>query len=199
MGSLHHISIQKKELVQDLNGLFNAGLHLEVSDFQALLAQFQVKSNLMDEIKTVQGSDPELAKLRITVQDGEVTEFNMVDGVLRCCDRLCVPDINGLRQKIMHEAHYAPYIKFEHQKPTGLLQELPLPEWKWERIIMDFVIGLPRTSKGHNSIWVIVDRLTKSAHFIAVKTTYSATQLAQLYVDIIVKYHGVPVSIISNR
>ncbi|KAJ8761612.1 hypothetical protein K2173_004388 [Erythroxylum novogranatense] len=109
MGSLRHISIQKKELVQDLNGLFNAGLHLEVSNSQALLAQFQVKSNLMDEIKTVQGSDPELAKLRIVVQDGKVTKFNMVDGVLRCGDRLCVPDINGLRQKIMHEAHYAPY------------------------------------------------------------------------------------------
>ncbi|KAJ8760530.1 hypothetical protein K2173_015197 [Erythroxylum novogranatense] len=109
MGSLHHISIQKKELVQDLNELFNVGLHLEVSDSQALLAQFQVKSNLMDEIKTVQGSDPELAKLKIAVQDGKVTEFNMVDGVLRCGDRLCVPDINGLRKKIMHEAHYAPY------------------------------------------------------------------------------------------
>ncbi|KAJ8747030.1 hypothetical protein K2173_013444 [Erythroxylum novogranatense] len=127
----------------------------------------------------------------------------MVDGVLRCGDRLCVPDINGLRQKIMHEAHYAPYsvhpgttkmyhdvkgiywwpgmkkdvaqfvstcltcqqVKFEHQKPTGLLQELPLPEWKWERITMDFVIGLPRTLKGHDSIWVIVDRLTKGTQF----------------------------------
>ncbi|KAJ8766766.1 hypothetical protein K2173_007833 [Erythroxylum novogranatense] len=64
---------------------------------------------------------------------------------------------------------------------------------------MDFVIGLPRTPKGHDSIWVIVDRLTKSAHFIAVKITYSAAQLAQLYVDIIVKYHGVPVSIIFDR
>ncbi|KAJ8771147.1 hypothetical protein K2173_023472 [Erythroxylum novogranatense] len=64
---------------------------------------------------------------------------------------------------------------------------------------MDFVIGLPRTLKGHDSIWVIVDRLTKSSHFIAVKTTYSAAQLAQLYVDIIVKYHGVPVSIVSDR
>ncbi|KAJ8754603.1 hypothetical protein K2173_010694 [Erythroxylum novogranatense] len=139
MGSLHHISIQKKELVQDLNGLFNA-----------------------------------------------------VDGVLKCGDRIYVPDINGLRQRILHEAHYAPYsvhpgttkmyhdvkgiywwpgmkkdvaqfvstcltcqpVKFEHQKPIGLLQELSLPD---------------------------------------------AAQLAQLYVDIIVKYHGVPVSIVSDR
>ncbi|KAJ8749273.1 hypothetical protein K2173_018753 [Erythroxylum novogranatense] len=128
-----------------------------------------------------------------------MTEFNIVNGVLKCGDRICVPDINGPRQRILHEVHYAPYsVKFERQKPTGLLQELPLPEWKWERITMDFVIGLPRMPKGHDSIWVIVDRLTKSAHFIAIKTTYNAAQLAQLYVDIIVKYHGVPVSILEG-
>src|SRR5262249_34145160 len=237
MGSLHHISIQKKELVKDLNGLFNMGLHLEVSDSQVLLAQFQVKPSLIDEIKTAQNSDPEIAKLKITVQEGRVTDFSIMDGGLKCGNRLCVPDIDGLRQRIMHEAHFAPYsvhpgttkmyhdvksmywwpgmkkdvdqfvstcltcqqVKFEHQKPTGLLQELPLPEWKWERITMDFVVGLPKTPKGHDSIWVVVDRLTKSAHFIAVKTIYSAAQLAQLYVDRIVRYHGVPVSIISDR
>ena len=64
-------------------------------------------------------------------------------------------------------------VKFEQQRPTGLLQELPLPEWKLERITMDFVVGLPKTQKGHDSIWVIVDRLMKSAHFLAVKTTYT--------------------------
>ena len=90
-------------------------------------------------------------------------------------------------------------VKFEHQRPTGLLQELPLPEWKWERISMDFVVGLPKTQKGHDSIWVIVDRLTKSAHFLAVKTTYTVAQYAQMYLDSIVALHGVPVSIVSDR
>ena len=90
-------------------------------------------------------------------------------------------------------------VKFEHQRPTGLLQELSLPEWKWERITMDFVIGLPKTQKGHDSIWVIVDRLTKSAHFLAVKTTYTVAQYAQMYLDSIVALHGVPVSIVSDR
>jgi hypothetical protein len=62
--------------------------------------------------------------------------------------------------------------KAEHQRPAGLLHPLKIPEWKWEEIGMDFITGLPRTSKGYDSIWVIVERLTQVAHFIPVKTTY---------------------------
>ncbi|KAJ9545109.1 LOW QUALITY PROTEIN: hypothetical protein OSB04_024816 [Centaurea solstitialis] len=90
-------------------------------------------------------------------------------------------------------------IKAEHQKPSGLLQQLKIPEWKWERISMDFVTKLPRTKKGHDSIWVIVDRLTKSAHFLPIREIYSINRLAKLYVDEIVMRHGVPISIISDR
>ncbi|XP_075074821.1 uncharacterized protein LOC142162371 [Nicotiana tabacum] len=63
-------------------------------------------------------------------------------------------------------------VKTEHQRPAGLLQQIEIPEWKWERITMDFFTGLPRTLRGYDSVWVIVDRLTKSAHFLLVKTTY---------------------------
>ena len=90
-------------------------------------------------------------------------------------------------------------VKAEHQRPSGLLKPLMIPEWKWERIAMDFVVGLPRTPKGYNAIWVIVDRLTKSAHFLPVRTTYSMDRYAQLYVKEIVRLHGVPVSIVSDR
>ena len=90
-------------------------------------------------------------------------------------------------------------IKIEHQKPAGLLKPLSIPEWKWERITMDFVTGLPKTQRGHDTIWVIVDRLTKSAHFIATNNTYSLERYAQLYVDEIVRLHGAPVSIVSDR
>ncbi|KAJ9556156.1 hypothetical protein OSB04_010770 [Centaurea solstitialis] len=90
-------------------------------------------------------------------------------------------------------------IKAEHQKPSGLLQQPKIPEWKWERISMDFVTKLPKTKKGHDSIWVIVDRLTKSAHFLPIRETYGVDRLAQLYVDEIVMRHGVPISIISDR
>jgi transposase InsO family protein len=72
-------------------------------------------------------------------------------------------------------------------------------EWKWEEIAIDFIVGLPRTQSGYDSIWVIVDRLAKVAHFIPVKTTYSGPQLAELYVSRIVCLHGVPKNIVSDR
>ena len=81
----------------------------------------------------------------------------------------------------------------------GYLHPLPIPIWKWEDISMDFVVGLPRTSKGYDSIWFIVDRLTKSAHFIPVDTRYTARKYAQIYFDRIVTLHGVPLTIISDR
>ena len=90
-------------------------------------------------------------------------------------------------------------VKAEHRHPGGELQKIELPEWKWEQITMDFVVGLPRTSSGNDTIWVIVDRLTKSAHFIAIKATYSVEKLAEVYVSQIVRLHGVPKSIISDR
>ena len=90
-------------------------------------------------------------------------------------------------------------IKAEHQRPAGLLQPLPIPQWKWEHVTMDFVVGLPRTPEGYDSIWVIVDRLTKSAHFLLVKTTYALERYARLYVQEIVRLHGAPVSIVSDR
>src|SRR4051812_9684218 len=83
-------------------------------------------------------------------------------------------------------------VKAEHQRPAGLLQPLRVPEWKWEQIGMDFITGLPRSSKGHDSIWVIVDQLTKVAHFIPVRTTYRGDQLADLYISRIICLHGVP-------
>jgi hypothetical protein len=90
-------------------------------------------------------------------------------------------------------------VKAEHQRPAGLLQPLKIPEWKWEEISMDFIVGLPRTQAGYDSIWVIVDRLTKVAHFIAVKTTYTGAKLAELYMSRIVCLHGVPKKIVSDR
>ncbi|GJW60041.1 putative reverse transcriptase domain-containing protein [Tanacetum coccineum] len=90
-------------------------------------------------------------------------------------------------------------VKAEHQKPSGLLQQPEIPEWKWENITMDFINKLPQTSSGHDSIWVIVDRLTKSAHFLAIREDYKIERLARLYINEIVARHGVPVSIISDR
>ncbi|GJS12629.1 putative reverse transcriptase domain-containing protein [Tanacetum coccineum] len=72
-------------------------------------------------------------------------------------------------------------VKAEHQKPSGLLQQPEIPVWKWERITMDFVSGLPRTPSGYDTIWVIIDRLTKSAHFLPMKKMDSMEKLTRLY------------------
>jgi hypothetical protein len=74
-----------------------------------------------------------------------------------------------------------------------------VPERKWEEIVMDFIVGLPITQSGYDSIWVIVDQLTKVAHFIPIKTTYSGPQLAELYMSMIVCLHGVPKKIVSDK
>ncbi|GKE33628.1 putative reverse transcriptase domain-containing protein, partial [Tanacetum coccineum] len=90
-------------------------------------------------------------------------------------------------------------VKAKHQRPSGLLQQPEIPEWKWENITMDFITKLPRIRNGHDAIWVVVDRLTKSAHFLAIRKDYSTEKLARLYIDEIVARHGVPVSIILDR
>ncbi|GJY11957.1 putative reverse transcriptase domain-containing protein [Tanacetum coccineum] len=90
-------------------------------------------------------------------------------------------------------------VKAEHQRPSGLLVQPDIPEWKWEKITMDFITKLPKTAAGFDSIWVIVDRLTKSAHFLPMKETDSTEKLTRLYMKEIVARHGIPVSIISDR
>ena len=90
-------------------------------------------------------------------------------------------------------------VKGERKKPGGELQPLEIPNWKWEDISMDFVSGLPRTRGRNDSIWVIVDRLTKSAHFLPVKKTTDLNSLARLYLKEIVRLHGAPCSIVSDR
>ena len=159
------------------------------------------------------------------------------DGILRYQDRLCVPDVDGLKDFILEEAHGSKYnihpgstkmyhglkehfwwngmkrdvatyvskchtcqeVKVEHQRPGGLSQDIEIPTWKWEDINMDFVTGLPKVRGGYDSIWVIVDKLTKSAHFIPIKTNYQAEELAKIYLKEIVKLHGAPRSVISDR
>jgi hypothetical protein len=84
-------------------------------------------------------------------------------------------------------------------KPRGLLQPLSVPDWKWDDISMDFIVGLPLTARKFNSIWVIVDRLTKSAHFIPVNTNYNVQKYDEIYVAHVLCLHGVPKMIISDR
>ncbi|XP_070034442.1 uncharacterized protein [Nicotiana tomentosiformis] len=164
-----------------------------------------------------QYDDPYLLVLKDTVQHGDAKEVTIGDdGVLWMYGRLCVPNVDGLHELILQEAHSlrrmkkeiveyvarflnCQQVKNEDQRLGGLLQRLEIPKWKLERVTMDFVVGLPRTYKKFDAVWVIVDRLTKSAHFIPVVTTYSSEQQAQIYIREIVRLHGVPLSIISYQ
>jgi hypothetical protein len=101
--------------------------------------------------------------------------------------------------KYVSECDTCQRIKDSHLKVAGALQPLPIPSWKWEDICMDFIVGLPNSSRHHDSIWVIVDRLTKTAHFMPVHTTHRAQKYAEVYIDQVVCLHGIPRTIVSDR
>jgi hypothetical protein len=90
-------------------------------------------------------------------------------------------------------------VKAIHMKTAGPLQSLPMPTWKWEDISMDFIVGLPRIAKGYDSIWVIIDRLIKIAHFLLVKVKYPVIAYVELYITRILSLHGVPKTIVLDR
>jgi hypothetical protein len=90
------------------------------------------------------------------------------------------------------------HVKAIYMKTAGPLQSLPIPTWKWEDITLDFIVGLPKTSKGFDSIWVIIDLLVKIAHFLPVKVKYPVITYAELYIAHILSLHGVPQTIVSD-
>ncbi|KAA0025360.1 DNA/RNA polymerases superfamily protein [Cucumis melo var. makuwa] len=180
-----------------------------------------IRASLLSELRgfkavmTAKSSGSLLAQFK--AKQGLEAEFELrTDGAIVKQGRLCVPNISELKGAILEEAHNSAYAMHPgstkmyrtlkktywwpvRQRPGGLLNPLPVPEWKWEHITMDFLFGLPRTSRGYDGIWVIVDRLTKTVRFIPMKATSTLDQLAKLYVDKIVSQHRVPVSIVSDR
>nr|GEW87086.1 reverse transcriptase domain-containing protein [Tanacetum cinerariifolium] len=109
------------------------------------------------------------------------------------------PNMKAIIEEYVGKCLTCSNVKAECQKPSGLLVQPEIPMWKWERITMDFVSKLLKTSNGHDTIWVIVDRLTKFAHFIPTRATGSMETLKRLYIKEIISRHGVPISIISDR
>ncbi|GJU66910.1 putative nucleotidyltransferase, ribonuclease H [Tanacetum coccineum] len=109
---------------------------------------------------------------------------------------------NGMKQEVARfvaKCLTCQQVKIEHQRASGLLQPLDIPTWKWDQISMDFVTGLPRTFKKNDAIWVVVDRLTKSAHFLPIQQGYSVSKLAEIFQQEIIRLHGTPTSIVSDR
>ncbi|XP_059310144.1 uncharacterized protein LOC132061321 [Lycium ferocissimum] len=163
------------------------------------------RSDISERIKSKQYEDGPLVKLRDGMEKVEYTLFTVGadDYVLRLQGRLCVPDVDGytkMYKDLMH--HYwwrSMKVKAEHQRPGCLARNIKISQWKWEVSNMDFVVGLQHTKAKFDSIWVIVDRPTRSIHLLHVKMTDTAVQYAKLYLKEIVRLHGIPTSTISDR
>ncbi|WVZ19821.1 hypothetical protein V8G54_007143 [Vigna mungo] len=181
-------------------------------------------SDLFDRIKREQAADEEFQKMRtngllkyrgrtyvphngelkrLILEEAHQSRFSIHPGMTKIYQDLKKsfwwPGMKNDVARFVSSCLTCQRAKAEHQKPSGQLQPLEIPEWKWDSIAMDFVTHLPRTVRNHDAIWVIVDRLTKSAHFLAINLKMSMSKLAQLYIKEVVRLHGVPSSIISDR
>ncbi|GJX35574.1 putative reverse transcriptase domain-containing protein [Tanacetum coccineum] len=172
-----------------------------LSDYECEIKYHSGKANVVADAL----SRKERLKPRRQRDDGEIYFF----------DRIWIPSVGGVRKLIMDEAHTSRYsVHPSADKMYYDLRDLywwpgikkdvaeyqpEIPEWKWEKITMDFVTKLPKSSSGHDTIWVVMDRLTKSAHFLPIREDYKTEKLAKIYTNEIVARHGVPVSIISNH
>ena len=192
---------------------------------QGSLANLKIDFNLEAQIIEAQKEDKGMKYLKEKLSN--TTDYKVDDaGVIWFINWLVVPMVPELRQQILDEAHTTKYsihpgsnkmyqdlkqrfwwtkcdtcrkVKAIHLKSARELQPLPIPVWKSDDISMDFIVGLPKMAKGFDSIWVIVDCLTKTAHFLPVKISYPASTYAKIYFDRILSLHGVPKTIVSDR
>jgi len=178
-------------------GVTNAyGVFIEYMNriFHTYLDRFVVV--FIDDILIYSKSEEEHAEhLRIVLQ---VLKEKKLYAKLSKCE-LWLEEVSFLGHIISGSGIVVDPSKVEHQKLVGLLTPLDVPEWKWDSISKDFVTSLPNTPIGHDAIWVIMDRLTKSAHFILINISFLVSQLAEIYIREIVNLHGVPSSIVSDR
>nr|GEZ14481.1 hypothetical protein [Tanacetum cinerariifolium] len=210
--SLKYIFTQKElnmrqrrwlELLKDYDT--NIQYHLE----KANVASLKIEPNLILRIKEAQKEDVELWAVLQKFEEDEQTKFRVDnDGVMWFGFTKMYRDLkqhywwNGMKQDIatfVGKCLICQQVKIEHQRASVLLQPLDIPVWKWDEISMDFVTGLPRTQNKNDAIWVVVDRLTKSAHFLPIGKDFSISRLADIFQQEIVRLHGTPTVIVSDR
>nr|GFC11629.1 hypothetical protein [Tanacetum cinerariifolium] len=177
----------EEEIIRDMEWL---DIKLYIRGQHGYWASMRVEPDFISQIKEALKEDSEI--WTIVENLDEQTKFRLdEDDVLWQGTRLCVPNDATLRESLLTEAHnvatfvsrcfICQQVKIEHQRVSGLLQPLDIPVWKWDEISMDFVTGLPRTQRRHDAIWVVVDRLTKSAHFLPIHKDYSVSKLAETF------------------
>ncbi|GJW48756.1 putative reverse transcriptase domain-containing protein [Tanacetum coccineum] len=161
-----------------------------LTDYDCEIRYHPGKANILEaQTKAIKEENIKAENLR-----GMDKAFKVRPDGTRCIkNQSWLPLFGNLRDLIMHESHKSKYsihsgsdkiVKAECQKPSGLLIQPEIPTWKWEKIMMDFITKLPKTSSGHGAIWVIVDRLTKSAHFIPIKEIDNMETLTSYHASI---------------
>ncbi|XP_059462039.1 uncharacterized protein LOC132191007 [Corylus avellana] len=168
-------------------------MEIVIGEVQVLMAKLEIKPTLLEDIRMAQEKDEEIIRIKERVNKGQALGFYATsNGLFRYQNRRDIAEF-------IERCSTCQQVKVEHQKPARPLQPLEIPVWKWEGIAMDFLVGLPRTQAGYDAIWVIVDRLTKAAHFIPIKVKHSLEKLTKIYLQEIVRLHGVPKSIVSDK
>ncbi|WVZ70158.1 hypothetical protein U9M48_018846 [Paspalum notatum var. saurae] len=212
--NLASLNISQKEIIKDLGQLCLEVCRIREPSIR--VCTLHVEPDLHERIRINQGEDTFLMQVKKDIEAGRPSEFQVREnGSIWLKHRICVPKDLALRQEIMQEAHASPYTA--HPGSTKMYHDLKEVFWwpNMKREIAQFVLecptcqqvkvdhqktpGLPRTSAGHDAIWVIVDRLTKVAQFVPIKKTYSLQRLAKLYVKEIVASYGIPLYIVSDR
>ncbi|KAH0636311.1 hypothetical protein KY290_036738 [Solanum tuberosum] len=202
MASTSYVEKYMKELAKDVHRLAILGVRLMESNEGGVVVMNGAGSSLVSEVKEKQDQDPIWLELKENVHKQKVMAFEQGgDGALRYQGRLCVPWVDKPQERIMEEAHSSRYSIHPGRAPETQWYG---SEYRSSRMEMgdenmDFITGLQRSRRQHDSIWVIVDQMTKSSHFLPIKTTHSTEDYAKLYLQEVVRLHGVPVSIISDR
>ncbi|KAI0497296.1 hypothetical protein KFK09_020519 [Dendrobium nobile] len=188
-GSANWMITQQQELIRDLEKLEISVV--QPNDAEIIrLNQTIIMSTFPERVREALPLDADFKKILDMVSVGHIEDFELDgEGLLRYKSRLCIQDVDDLRKEVLQEAHYSSYtihpgsnkMYRDLKEPGGYLQPLPIPEWKWEDIVMDFVVGLPTSRRGSDTLWVIIDRLTKSAHFIPIKQSDPVEKLASLF------------------
>ncbi|GJR41883.1 putative nucleotidyltransferase, ribonuclease H [Tanacetum coccineum] len=199
----------EEEIIRDLERL---DIELCVRGQNGFWASLRVEPNLISQIKAAQKDDGEIWAIIQNLD--KQTEFHVdSDGILWQGTKLCVPEDPALREVLMTEAHSSPFsihpgsTKMYHDLKqhfwwSGMKRDVAtfIPVWEMGQRSMELsVTGLPRTQRKHDAIWVVVDRLTKTAHFLPIRKDFSISRLAEMFQQEIVRLHGTPSAIVSDR
>ncbi|GJX74609.1 RNA-directed DNA polymerase [Tanacetum coccineum] len=186
--------------IKHKSGKLNKGADA-LSRRYSLLTSLQPKVLGFELLQNEYPSDPDFGDIYTSCQSHAKGEFHICNGFLFRTQQLCIPR-HSIRLVIIQEAHeggLAGHLAKGQSSPHGLYLPLPVPVAPWEDVSLDFITGLPRTQRQKDSVMVVVDRFSKMAHFVACHTTYDAVQIANLYFKEIVRLHGVPKTIVSDR